>query len=304
LVVIAVIGILVALMLPAVQAAREAARMTQCRNNLKQIAIAFHNFETAKGYFPGHGGERIPRGATFDAKRKALFPVVKPKGNWMLQSLTYMEDGLVADILIAAALGKAKPEEFKVAVTVPIPTLYCPTRRPPLAYPNLKKALEKYGPVGARTDYAINGGTSTAAGGTNKAGDKFTVEFDGIWLLARRCSVEKIVDGLSKTYMVGEKAMDSLLYTTGADWGDRVPIAGVEDIDASANSYVRFAVREPARDRHGNCLACHDYGSAHPAAWNIAMADGSVRSQRFDLDLLTHRALASINGHEAVADTE
>jgi hypothetical protein len=299
-----VIGILVALMLPAVQAAREAARMTQCRNNLKQIATAFYNFESAKGYFPGHGGERIPRGATFDAKRKAMFPVVKPTGNWMLQSIKYMEDALVADILIAAALGKANANDLKIAVTVPIPNLYCPTRRQPLAYPNLKKALDLYGPVGARTDYAINGGTSTDAGGTNKAGDRFTVEFDGIWLLGRRCSVEKIVDGLSKTYMVGEKAMDALLYTTGADWGDRVPIAGVEDIDASANSYVRFAVRPPARDVAGNCLACHDYGSAHPAAWNIAMADGSVRTQRFDLDLLTHRALSSINGNEVIAEPD
>src|SRR5688572_10516954 len=62
LVVIAVIGILIALLLPAIQSAREAARQTQCRNNLKQIAVSFHNFESTKGYFPGHGGEREPRG--------------------------------------------------------------------------------------------------------------------------------------------------------------------------------------------------------------------------------------------------
>src|SRR5687767_13417774 len=52
LVVIAIIGVLVALLLPAVQAAREAARRTQCVNNVKQMALAAANYESAKGYFP------------------------------------------------------------------------------------------------------------------------------------------------------------------------------------------------------------------------------------------------------------
>src|SRR5262245_47661441 len=52
LVVIAIIGTLIALLLPAVQSARESSRRTSCLNNLKQLALAAHEYETANGYFP------------------------------------------------------------------------------------------------------------------------------------------------------------------------------------------------------------------------------------------------------------
>jgi type II secretory pathway pseudopilin PulG len=306
LVVIAIIGILVALLLPAVQAAREAARMTQCRNNLKQVAISFHNFESSKGYFPGHGGEREPRGVDFGPKRRAAAVGMPVTGNWLLQSLSFMEDTVVADVLIAAAQRKANRDQVRLAVKSPIPTLYCPTRRAPIAYPLSRNYRTEYGDTGARTDYAINGGCSTPAGSRSGsgAGQNITLEHDGIWAMGRLTALKKIVDGLSNTYLVGEKSMDVLHYTTGEDVGDRAPVAGLKDNFGAANSYVRFAAKPALRDIPNNCQSCHDFGSAHPAAWNVSLADGSVRSVSYSMDVTLHRAFASICGNEAQTELE
>jgi prepilin-type N-terminal cleavage/methylation domain-containing protein len=115
LVVIAIIGVLAALLLPAIQSSREAARMIHCRNNLKQIATTFHNFESAQGYFPGHGGEREPMGVRYAADRLANVRAIKPTGNWLLQSLKYMEQNMLAGILTQAGLRQVRNGQLSKA---------------------------------------------------------------------------------------------------------------------------------------------------------------------------------------------
>jgi prepilin-type N-terminal cleavage/methylation domain-containing protein len=300
LVVIAILGVLVALLLPAIQAAREAARMAQCRNNLKQIATSVHNFESARQFFPGHGGEREPRRVDFGPERRAGAAGMRVTGNWMLQALKYMEHGRVADVLIAAASGTANAEDVSVAVKAVIPSLYCPTRRSAIAYPLVEEELDVYGPLGARTDYGMNGGRGEidSSQDDDPEGTYVKLDEDGIWRLGRSTPVRSVVDGLSNTYLVGEKSMDTELYETGEDRGDRAPVAGLDSHSGAANSYVRFAIRSPQQDVAGNCKTCHDFGSAHFSGWNVSMADGSVKSMGYSMDVMVHRALASIDAEE------
>jgi prepilin-type N-terminal cleavage/methylation domain-containing protein len=89
LVAIAIIGVLVALLLPAVQSAREAARRTQCLNNLKQLTLATHNFHQQYSFFPTYFGK---------------FPEKDPaaaEGGWIVHLLPFIEQGFVHDTIVA-----------------------------------------------------------------------------------------------------------------------------------------------------------------------------------------------------------
>ena len=127
---------------------------------------------------------------------------------------------------------------------------------------------------------------------------QITNQGDGVWVLGKRVKSNRVFDGLSYTYLLGEKAMDSMRYTTGDCFGDRAPLAGWTGVRGTSHSYVRYAARQPQLDSVRSCLVCHDFGSAHPAGWNAAMTDGSVRLINYEMDIEIHRANASVDGRE------
>jgi prepilin-type N-terminal cleavage/methylation domain-containing protein len=147
LVVIAIIGILVGLLLPAVQAAREAARRMQCSNNLKQIGLAFLNFESANKSFPGGGYDGDPRlpGMQYDEapgqyEGSTCCRAAHPNGwNHFFKILPYLEQQNVYDLakFEVAPLHSGRPANYDgedtVARTI-IPGYYCPSRRPNAVY--------------------------------------------------------------------------------------------------------------------------------------------------------------------------
>ena len=131
LVVITIIGILIALLLPAVQSAREAARRMQCSNQLKQIALAFHNYHQACGALPDAGKDK-PGSSLCNGCCNA-----DNRGDWnfFYQIMPYVEQENLYN-----------ESSDTTVYRTPIAIYYCPTRRRPRRYPNDNGT--------ARSDYA------------------------------------------------------------------------------------------------------------------------------------------------------
>ena len=293
LVVIAIIGILVALLLPAVQSSREAARNIQCRNHLKQLGLAAHNYHTTHRKFPGSAGESMHGLAGVrQVSGYEPSPVRRLGVSWISQSLPFMEGGPVAESVTAWRWEDGRPyaiPNLSAAMEMALEGLYCPSRRAPIAYPLLYEYSAFYGLVGGRTDYAINGGGHALM---------LSERIGGVWIAGQRVGAKDITDGLSHTLFAGEKAMQTEEYETGGDYGDFSPFWGRTGFDrfGEINSYVRQVREAPFRDRPGSCeAACHSFGSAHVGSWNVVHCDGSVRSLPYATNMQVLRAFAGID---------
>ncbi len=270
LVVITIIGILIGLLLPAVQSAREAARRMQCSNNLKQIALAFHNYQATHGVFPDAGKEQNQ----CDGKTHTPGDGARSHWNFLYQILPYMEQQNLYD-----------HTDDLVIYQTPIPMYYCPTRRRPALYGSAPSA---------RTDYA------------GSSGDRFIragiIRSNGV-IVARRCDppvdFAMIRDGSSNTLMIGEKQQHPNHF--GKSGGDNEPWCDTGlDFDQVRNALYG----EPVTGRFGGPPA-HDndelpgepgvwsmkFGSSHTGAFNGALADGSVRSISYSIDPEVFRRL-------------
>ena len=164
LVVVTIIGILIALLLPAVQAAREAARQLQCKNNLKQICLAALDHEHVSHWLPTGGWSDC-----FVGDPHAGFGKLQP-GGFLYNILPYMEQQAVHDLALNAQRGTSSFGQLSMQmVQTPVAAFTCPTRRPPALHAvsptngdngYLTPNYGFYPTTQFQADYAANGGSS------------------------------------------------------------------------------------------------------------------------------------------------
>ncbi|MCS7306693.1 MAG: DUF1559 domain-containing protein [Thermoguttaceae bacterium] len=322
LVVITIIGILIALLLPAVQSAREAARRTQCINNLKQIALAALNHESTYRQLPTGGW-----GTYWVGDPDRGIGVDQP-GGFFYNVLPFMEQEAVYRLGSGYSDFSTDKRNFaQQAAQTPIASFSCPSRRRPqaLVVPSGRSATIcnlNFSPGSSRwfhTDYAANAGDYFLDWGTGPTtcswpargtifNSTLAASATGISFQQSRVGLDEIPDGTSNTYLVGEKYMDSNRYTTGDDPGDDDPYTSGGPFDNyrwttynstnDPNSAVDTSF-QPSQDRN-NVQLPRAFGSAHAAGFNVAFCDGSARPISYSIDRWVHRCLGNRRDRQAI----
>ena len=275
LVCITTIAILIALLLPAVLQAREAARRTQCKNNLKQLALAAQNFEEAHGKFPAGGhpavGVAPPTGGT----------------NLFVELLPHIDQANVYNNWDPVDNRNNVAGETDAVQAKVIPILLCPSDLLPKTVVELTAAVWKP-PAWSRGFYGI---ISYGGSAGTRSVDPPSSE-DGIFFIDSCVRMADIKDGTSNTLLFGERfhrdpewdirqpvvkpGIDSPLPYLGK-WGF---VAGFGGILANVTLHAAAPInyRMPAGgDKFELVDRVCAFGSAHPGGANFALADGSVR---------------------------
>ena len=279
LVVIAIIGTLISLLLPAVQAVREAARLAECSNNMKQMGTA------VQGYISQYGGKTFPPGSP-GPKKHGLF--------------TYMLPFIEQVDLFRSFDFKVPTDQIQQQRYMTLEMYLCPS----YAGLSVVKADAANYKNGAVTTYLGVGGTiRTASTPVVKStyGDMPTNGIFGFGSNRRVADAQR--DGLSNTLAIGEfvhRDRDPNSDYAGYPGNVRGWILGANE---STGSYALKVVQYPINDRidrvRDNILFNHlPFGSDHPQGCNFLVADGGVRFFPTDFDFALYRSLATCNGEE------
>jgi len=315
LVVITIIGILVALLLPAVQGAREAARAATCKSRLKQLGLAAQHCVARHGHFPTGGwgwfwvgdpdrgfGKEQPGGWTYN-----VLPYIEQEDLWRLPS-----DGQPETITV-----DQKTHTLEM-VRTPLIIMNCPTRRSSLTFTNTQQGrfvsyncalspvtAENYA---ARGDYAVccghTGKVEYGPGpGLPKDNNQHAVPSwacpnaddsrnSGVCFECSEIRPAHITDGLPFTILIGERYLDPEGYDKTL-----APANNENIYTGQNNDRYRGTSSPPCMDRSGYNNASR-FGSAHPSGCHFVFCDGSVKKISYNIDATTFKGMGTRAGGE------
>lgn len=285
LVVITIIGILIALLLPAVQAAREAARRSQCINNLKQLGLGLLNYEQAHRAFPPPG-------------------ISSNQASWIVLLLPNLEQISLWETFNFKQGPYSDADKQRVSLTY-IDGLFCPSNAAATDRKDNNSATSNlwschyYGVLGPRGTNNYKSPPAPYAGtgwSTNEGFGGYAT--DGMFLHPTGVKIAEVTDGTSNTLIVGEVSWQGSgyyrMFNRGYYYED--PASGRGTLLLLARS-----VYYPINSKYTATWNNQCFGSNHPGGAQFTMVDGSARFVSQTIDMPVYLALASRNGSEAVS---
>jgi prepilin-type N-terminal cleavage/methylation domain-containing protein len=324
LVVIAIIAVLISLLLPAVQQAREAARRTQCHNNVKQVVLALHNFDSTNG--------RLPHSKRVEAQE---IPGVAGARSWALDAFPYLEQGTITtgggyDLAKSWWLNRTSVSPPAGVVMTQIKILQCPSS------PNPDRLQDKYDAnpakrkIGACSDYFAPEGINASFNAelVSHGEQPLGTTPDSMHGVLRpvpetQPTFASVTDGTSNTILIGECAgredvwrgrtmtpaqtdsgQPNCARARGGAWATNDnpyelgrPPLGCSGGNAALAAFPAGRLRINATNEWGGL-----YYGFHTGIAVVGFADGSVRSLSESMSLRTLGALTTRAGSEAVGE--
>jgi prepilin-type processing-associated H-X9-DG protein len=295
LVVIAIIGVLIGLLLPAVQKVREAAARIKCANNLKQIALGIHAYHDTHSYFP------YGTSAWTEGHRPAPPAGLNGRG-WTIEVLPFIEEGALFQALevtrnqnmFAYGPDSLAGVNLRQSVNTPLPLFRCPSDR--TSDPTMTGFFQWDSRPVAITNYkGVIGDTRMGGNRSIHPGSPDchrTTGCNGLFyrnVYQEKQRIANVLDGASNTLMLGEDLprhnYHSALYYSNGEY-------------SSCHAPLNYKPNPPTPYDWWNVIS---FRSDHPQGANFARVDGSVRFVRDGLDHATYRAACTKAGGEALS---
>jgi prepilin-type N-terminal cleavage/methylation domain-containing protein/prepilin-type processing-associated H-X9-DG protein len=316
LIVMAIIGILISIALPAVMKAREASNRVVCMNNLRQMGLACMAHHNQLGYLPTAGTQDYAAPLYLqNGNATSIIPVsgYKQDAGWAFQILPFIDQEN-----IWTGSGTAN-QRMTAVLKFPLKIYICPSRRSlsSFTYTNAAfPAQTQYAGLINTTftvtpmDYAGCNGSVTPANATaaNRI-DRGAIRSQHGYFLptqsktAARNTVRftDITDGLAYTILIAEKAANPILAPQTANEDDMGYAAAFDSANFNAVRFTDPAIL-PLRDRDVTGATGGAFGSNHPGTLNALMADGSVQQISYLIDATVYSALGTIAAGDQVSD--